>query len=71
VIDWRKILVAYIDHVGEAEGVDYLPGVSCLSDIENAELARAASEGNCSPEHKAALLCYAKRRLGGSLNEES
>lgn len=60
--DWRKILVKYIDHVGSCEGVDYLPSkLSGLTDIENAALARAASEGVCTPSHKHKLIAFAEK----------
>jgi hypothetical protein len=55
--DWRKILIAYINHVGECEGADflrrYIPGLSLE---ENLELHRAASEGIVSKEHRQKLL---------------
>lgn len=45
-VDYRKILIAYINHVGSVEGVDFLGDdqstfVAGLSDEENVELAKA------------------------------
>jgi hypothetical protein len=37
-IDYRKILIAYIKTVGEAEGVDFVDPMQELTDEENAEL---------------------------------
>jgi hypothetical protein len=50
MIDYRKILIAYVDHVGECEGVDFLedgpaahqPG---LTEEEAVELAKIRDIG--------------------------
>lgn len=68
-MDWRKILAAYIEHVGATEGVDFLPGVSGLTDEENAALAELAAEGGCTNEHRERLLKYAADKrlwIGGT-----
>ena len=44
-IDWRNILVAYIDHVGMQEGVDFIDGgLASLSAADNEALLAAAQE---------------------------
>jgi hypothetical protein len=48
MVDWRKILIAYITHVGNAEGTDFLPGISDdfqnLTAAEIADLLKAGKE---------------------------
>jgi hypothetical protein len=65
-MDWRKILAAYIDHVGKCEGVDFLPGVHALTDEENAALAELAAEApNLTSSHRENLLTYARKMRAG------
>jgi hypothetical protein len=52
-IDYRKILIAYIEHVGACEGVCFLPSDSLrdvLSEAELAALYDAAEEAGFMPE---------------------
>lgn len=45
MIDWRKILMAYISHVGACEGIDFLPAeLDGLTAEENAALNEAAAD---------------------------
>jgi hypothetical protein len=59
-MDYRKILVAYIDHVGYSEGTDFLPAeLRGLTAEENAALAQAAIDaGNSSTGHVGELTDY-------------
>ena len=60
-MDFRKILIAYADHVAEQEGTDFLPAsLPNLSAAENAALARAVAEGDCGLVHKKRLLAFAE-----------
>lgn len=60
--DWRKILKAYIGHVGDAEGVLFLPAqVKGLSDLEQAALFEVAAEHEeTAQSHRDDLLARAK-----------
>lgn len=44
-VDFRKILMAYIAHVGDMEGIDFLPSdLAALTPREIGELHKAAAE---------------------------
>lgn len=57
-IDYRKILIAYIDYVAECEGTDFLPAkIDSLTSNENAALLRAGAEcPDAGSIHKERLL---------------
>lgn len=64
-INWRKCLSAYIDHVGQMEGVDYLPAsFPSLSAKEEEAIHHLAAEtipedGNATQvRHRTRLLMY-------------
>lgn len=65
-MDFRKILVAYMAHVGDAEGTDFLNsfgGSRCLEVLsvrERDALNQAASDADKLRDHQDAA--YAKRR---------
>lgn len=67
--DWRKLLVAYIDHVAETEGSDFLTlRIDSLTPDENADLLAAAVE-MCSgmpSEYRERLANYALELRGGA-----
>ena len=61
-MDYHKILVAYMNHVAEQEGVFFLHGHSplvSLTDAENAALFRAAAVTDCTPEFRKEMLIAA------------
>jgi hypothetical protein len=45
VIDYKKILLAYMKTVGETEGVDFVDPMTELTDEENAVFLELAAEG--------------------------
>lgn len=62
--DFRKILIAYINHVLECESVTFLPASveeTRLSRTELAALYRAAAESDCSLKHSRELLAEADK----------
>jgi hypothetical protein len=64
MIDYRKILIAYIDMVGEAEGVDFIRESKDLTPEENAALFRAGAAGSVFDDHKTKLLKWADELEG-------
>ena len=52
-VDWEKVLIAYINHVGYLEGTDFLPAeLDGLTPEENEGLKQAATKAwNTIPEH--------------------
>lgn len=70
-VDWRKILIAYINVVSTNEGIDFLPAAPHgLTGEELALLHEAAAETDCIPEHRADLLTEASiQRSGGRCRE--
>lgn len=59
MIDYRKVLIAYIDHVGHCEGTDFLPAtLDDLTTEENIALHEAAAE-TANDAHAGALIGHA------------
>lgn len=59
-VDYRKILIAYIDHISACEGIDFLPvSLDDLTVAENIALNEAAIDvGSITSDHRAELLKY-------------
>lgn len=66
-MDYRKTLLAYIEYVGQCEGVDFLPAdLDGLTNEENLALNEAAAEVGCTDKHRARLLKHVAMLRGSA-----
>lgn len=74
-VDWRKILIAYMNEVSQAEGVDFLPSYPMNGDLlvdgltreESCALLEASCEGNLREDVKVMRREIIKRMRKGNV----